>query len=849
MRKLFSILSLVLLLCTISFGQAAVDIPLVVTETTFTQAMSVGLDLAATNCIDLPLGETEAPPPPPPGAFHIVFDLAPYGCPALTTWKDYRNAPSFPFTGNIQQTLSWQRSAPSTAINIQYTLPTGAAMVIQDQIGGIVLNLGPFTGTGTAVIPTTYPFSAALCIMQYTNIGPVGPSPIFGIAPPNLNFGNVAVGSSAMLQSTVSNTGTANLVISNISSTNAQFTFTPNAFPITILPGGNQIFDVTFSPTSGGLKTGNLVFTHNAAGSPSNYSVQGTGVQTLSASVSNVNLGNVATNSTTNVPITVSNNGGTPLTVSALITELPYWDISPPSAVIPGGGNALFTLTFDAPATPGSYPGSLEFSAPATPPVTIPLSANVVSVAGLIFEEDTVYRLEDDSYMDVMQLKSLTATVQAFQFRLLVNEVLDDETILTFMNIQKGADIAGANWVLDYNVFRGPIQANGASQDEIYVLVYDLNQNGGLPAGDYDDLLHVNYRVADLPALTDSIKSSFRITNAEASTFEGFPVDITPSRSDLVVIAKNRVGSLGDVNGDGCVDILDLIMVVDHIIGVDSLDASEFERADIAPWAPGSPEPTPDGFVNVQDLSLIQNIILTGFFPNGVPVGPCTYAILPKLSGEADAKVTLYINKDGVTAYLDSKVGIRGAQIEFANVVASLDNMIINTELGQGFFYKADNVLRTVLYDRLGEKFIEAGEHFMADMPFVLTNPSDVSLEKMILVDMNKEILMKIQVEIIYGNPPSVPYDYILYQNYPNPFNPSTAVRFQVPQTSDVTISIYDMLGQEVRTLFAGEVLRGTYTVNWDGMNNSGVKMSSGSYVYRMIAGEFVQSKKMVLVK
>jgi len=88
-----------------------------------------------------------------------------------------------------------------------------------------------------------------------------------------------------------------------------------------------------------------------------------------------------------------------------------------------------------------------------------------------------------------------------------------------------------------------------------------------------------------------------------------------------------------------------------------------------------------------------------------------------------------------------------------------------------------------------------------------------------------------------------------LFQNYPNPFNPNTSVKFQVPKTGDVSIKIYDMLGQEVRTLFAGEVMRGTYSAEWDGLNDAGMQMSSGSYIYRMIAGEFVQSKKMILLK
>jgi hypothetical protein len=452
--------------------------------------------------------------------------------------------------------------------------------------------------------------------------------------------------------------------------------------------------------------------------------------------------------------------------------------------------------------------------------------------------------------MEKMQLIGLNANLKAMQFRLLVNQKLGDIPILTFQNIQKGTNISDPSWILEYNIIRGPILPNGASVDEIYVLLYNINQGPGwaLGPGDYLDLFHVNYKVADLLPLQNNIKSSFLIRNAEGSTFDGNAIDITPSRDELVVIAQSAGQGYGDVNGDGCVDILDLIMVVDHIVGRDSLNPGEFARANIAPWSPGAPEPTPDAFVNVQDLSLIQNIILTGFFPNGDPVGPCGYAALPKSDGNEDAKVTLYINSEGISAYLDSKVGIRGAQIEFSSVSNDPENMVINTPLGQGYYLQVDQLLRTLMYDRAGQKYISEGVNFMADMPFNLSNPEDVSVAKLILVDINKKKIGNLAIEIIYGETP-LPLDYILFQNYPNPFNPSTAVQFQVPKTSDVTITVYDMLGQEVKTLFAGEVMRGNYTVDWDGFNNSGAKVVSGTYIYRMTAGEFVQSKKMVLIK
>jgi hypothetical protein len=455
-----------------------------------------------------------------------------------------------------------------------------------------------------------------------------------------------------------------------------------------------------------------------------------------------------------------------------------------------------------------------------------------------------VYRLEDDSYTDIMQLKDLTHKAQALQFRLLVNKALDDNVILTFQNIQKGADIIDPSWVLNYNVFRGPLTGNGASVDEILVLLYNLNQNGGLDPGDYNELLKVKYRVANLPALQDSIKSSFLISNAEASTYQGFPIDITPSRDELTVIARNRVGFYGDVNGDGCLDILDIILVVDHIVGRDSLDADQFERADIAPWIPGNELPDPDGFVNVQDLSLLQNIILTGVYPNGTPINGCSYTILQKTISNADSRVTFYITQDRIAVYLNSDVDIRGVQIEFGNVSDDPGNMIINTDLGQGYYLHVEDLLRVLLYDRKANKVIKNGEQFLADMPFHITRPEDITIEKFIIIDVNRQKIVDNQVEIIYGNPPSLPLDYVLYQNYPNPFNPSTTIQYSIPKKSSVTLKVYDILGNEVTSLVNEEKHRGVYSVTFNARG-----LASGVYFYRITAGEFRKTKKMILMK
>ncbi len=676
----------------------------------------------------------------------------------------------------------------------------------------------------------------------------IGVSPTFQITPPNLNFGSVAIGSNATLQATVNNSGTSDLVISNLVSSNVQFTFAPNTFPITIIPGGSQVFDVTFTPTATGLTVANLTFTHNASGSPNVYSVQGTGVEAISSSINIVNLINVIVSTTTNIPITVTNNGTTQLLVNANITGSGNWAITPDTATISAGGNFLFTVRFTAPSVPAVFTGTLVFSSPGVPSKTIPLSATVVSTAGLIFEQDSVYRLEINSYMDIMQLKSLTDSLHALQFRLQVNKEINDNVFIIFENIQKGSDIGDSSWILQYNVVRGPITPNGGSKDEVFVLLYNLNQGWALAPGDYNELFHINYRVANLPALQDSVNSTFKITNVDASTFEGIPIDVTPSRDILNVIAKNRISWYGDVNSDGYLDILDLLMVDDHILNLDSLDRIEFLRADIAPWLPGTPTPEPDGIVNVQELSLIQNIILTGFYPNGTPTGSFDNPIVGKQNGdEEEAKVTFYINKNGIKVYLDATIGIRGAQIEYTNVSDEPIGMIIGTDLGKGFYnYLEENkLLRTLLYDPLGEQFIEAGEHFMADMPFILTKPEEVSLEKIILVDINREKVLNLQVEIIYDEQSTIPSDYLLYQNYPNPFNPSTMIEFSLPEdVSNAKLSIYNALGEKVAELVNTALSAGNYQYQWNARN-----VATGMYIYELKTDNFVAVKKMVLMK
>jgi len=94
----------------------------------------------------------------------------------------------------------------------------------------------------------------------------------------------------------------------------------------------------------------------------------------------------------------------------------------------------------------------------------------------------------------------------------------------------------------------------------------------------------------------------------------------------------------------------------------------------------------------------------------------------------------------------------------------------------------------------------------------------------------------------------NIPAEFKLEQNYPNPFNPFTHLHFHLPRSSDVNLAIYNTLGQKVRTLVDRSLSPGVHSAMWDGRDDSGIGLAAGIYFYQLRAGDYVATKKMVLI-
>ena len=189
-------------------------------------------------------------------------------------------------------------------------------------------------------------------------------APAVSASPSSLSFGNVTVGTSSSLSVTVSNTGTADLVVSSVTLSGTGFSMSPLTFPVTISAGSSRAVSVTFAPQSAGAVSGTATIVSNASATPSTVSVQGTGVSpavpTLSLNPSSIAFGNVVVGNSSSQNLTLTNPSAVDVSVSGVnVAGTGFSSNNQTPFTVSAGTSSLVPVLFQPRAT-GSVTGSIS---------------------------------------------------------------------------------------------------------------------------------------------------------------------------------------------------------------------------------------------------------------------------------------------------------------------------------------------------------------------------------------------------------------------------------------------------------------------------------------------------------
>lgn len=286
------------------------------------------------------------------------------------------------------------------------------------------------------------------------------------------------------------------------------------------------------------------------------------------------------------------------------------------------------------------------------------------------------------------------------------------------------------------------------------------------------------------------------------------------------------VGVRGNVNNTGIVDLSDLSVLVSYLTG----------GSYVLP-CPEAANVNATGIVDLSDLSGLVSFLTGGLI--GLP--PCSSPVVPAPAINAGSEATLRSEYDGrnTTMFLASESPIRAVQMELAaeTPVRPLNLLSGSMDMFQG---PIGHQATVILIDTKGKSVLK-GEVAL------LRVPGKVEIIKGTLANSDHITIMPRISNVIQDL--SLPSTLSLGQNYPNPFNPTTQFEFALPKGSDVKVAVYNVTGQEVRILLDGYAQAGRHTLTWDSKDNAGNPVSSGMYLYRITAGEFSMTKKMMLLK
>jgi len=288
----------------------------------------------------------------------------------------------------------------------------------------------------------------------------------------------------------------------------------------------------------------------------------------------------------------------------------------------------------------------------------------------------------------------------------------------------------------------------------------------------------------------------------------------------------NEIGQIeiGDINLNGVAyEISDIIYFTNFFIypAQYPFNALQYANSDV----------NQDGMLaTVADLVRLVNIVVNGGIGGG---RAATY-------DAKDASITSEADADAVEFSYDTQSDIGGLlltiettdQINLDDLQCPAGDMTLMSS-------RNGNRVRVLVYGPTGQTMPSGSQRFL--------RVSGLKDYRVVALELATADGTYIPVELSAGG--SLPEGYDLGQNYPNPFNPETRIAFALPSAGEIRLAIYNVLGREVRTLVSSHMEAGQHTAVWDSRDNAGAAAASGVYFYRLEAGGYSMTRKMMLLK
>jgi len=788
--------------------------------------------------------------------------------------------------------------------NSVFIVSPTSATVSAGQSQTVTVTFTPIaTGTQSANITVTSNDSdEPTFTVEVSGSGVAAPAPEIALSTTSVSIGNVTIDSSGTGTFTITNEGNADLTVISISSNNALFTVNPTS--ATIAAGQSLNITASFTPTLAGSQSATITVNSNDSDEGTlTITANGIGIGTPEITLSNtsVSIGDVIMGSSKSSAFSITNEGNADLVVSSIRSDADDFKVDPSSATVAAGQSHTVTVTFE-PSKRGpqnatvtllsndSDEDTLSFSVSGTgigPELTLDktelpfgsvyldssaIGALTVSNTGevdLIIDSISV---NESSVLSVRPTSRAIAPGTGFMFTitfiarakrnyaetitifnndstvvlpvtgkgvLTPAEIVLETTEITFGNV-----IVDLTKVLSFPIYNsgqtmmlvGPIPHSDSSVFSIQPTIAMID--GGkshsftitftpkaaqeyidtLSIPSTDDTLSVTVTGTGISAPAPNIHLNFASLN-----FEETYVDSVSKQSFTIFNVGNSELTVSSISSSDSTIFL--------VSPISATIASDDSQMVLVMFCPKVERTYIDTLIISNNDSTVA-VIVTGTGILAPPSKSCDFN-KDGMINVADVIKFLLLARDNSN---DPKVDWDGDGRYMINDAIKLLLDIMNGTCpdAEVFLASASGPVPVTWMEGLSTENVEYIERMMAKM--------DLTAEQ--------EAAFRLA---LYGEAgvASLPKAFSLAQNVPNPFNPSTRISYMVSEgvLVQVILKVYDLRGRLIRYLVDQQQQAGSYSVFWDGTDNTGRRVSSGVYLYRMQSGDFMQTRKMVLLK